>query len=270
MSAESAAFSRNGPKPPRHRIAGAFVCVLVIAIAAWILRAHLGWLLVRSPYVDSTRLVILSEEATDVTKLPSGVTAGTFSVLQAQAKSFDSMAEFALSNAHALLNVKGVENGTHVSVSAVSPLTFRVLGAHPLLGRSFLPDESRKTALHVLILSQELWRSRFAGDPSAIGQEITLTENGQQSDYTVVGVMPAGIEFPMPLTEKPDLWIPLQQPDGDLMGAAAFGVLARLQTGATLAQAQSDVDAIISALPGRNAHVKVISLNEAADRARQK
>jgi hypothetical protein len=54
------------------------------------------------------------------------------------------------------------------------------------------------------------------------------------------------------------------------MGAAAFGVLARLQTGATLAQAQSDVDAIISALPGRNAHVKVISLNEAADRARQK
>ena len=272
MNAASADFSRNESKPPRHRIAVAFVCVLLIAISAWILRAHLGWLLVRSPYVDSTRLVILSEGAA-VKKMPNGVTADTFSVLQAQAKSFESMGEFELSNSRALLNVKSSGDAVAVSVSAISPLTFRVLAARLLLGRAFLPDEAQKAAPHVLILSQELWRSRFAGDPNTIGQEITLTENGQQGGYTVVGVMPASIEFPMPLTEKPDLWVPLQQPDGDLTEATDFGVVARLRTGVTLTQAQSDVDAIIIGWRGRiqerNAGVAVIPLNEAEDRARE-
>jgi predicted permease len=69
---------------------------------------------------------------------------------------------------------------------------FNTLGAHPALGRDFLPEEELPGHFAEVILTDGLWRSRFAGDPSIIGRTIQL--NGES--HAVVGVMPPDLHLP--------------------------------------------------------------------------
>src|SRR5215472_14343036 len=68
---------------------------------------------------------------------------------------------------------------------------FDALGAKPLLGRTFAPDDDRADATHVAILGEGFWRSRFASDPNIVGRNITI--GGEP--YTVVGIMPGTFQF---------------------------------------------------------------------------
>ena len=77
-----------------------------------------------------------------------------------------------------------------------------MLGAQPLLGRNFLPEEDRAGHNYVVILSHGLWQRRFGGEASILNQ--TLMLSGQQ--YTVVGVMPAAFWFG---ETDVDLWTPM-------------------------------------------------------------
>jgi putative ABC transport system permease protein len=92
--------------------------------------------------------------------------------------------------------------GTYISGG-----TFRVLKTHPIIGRDFVAADDRPGAPKVTILANRLWRQRYAGDPSIVGQ--TIRVNAQPS--TVIGVMPDGFEFPfntmvwVPLAAMPDL-----------------------------------------------------------------
>ena len=76
-------------------------------------------------------------------------------------------------------------------IASAAPNFFAVLGAKPALGRVFLPEEDRRGAPRVVLISHALWMRRFEGDPSMVGRPILL--NGQK--YTVVGVMPAGFAY---------------------------------------------------------------------------
>jgi putative ABC transport system permease protein len=78
---------------------------------------------------------------------------------------------------------------------------FSVLGAHAALGRTFVDAETWRTGQSVAVLSHHLWRDRFGSDPRVIGKTIQLDGTAVQ----VVGVMPAGFEYP---TEQVDLWQP--------------------------------------------------------------
>ena len=69
---------------------------------------------------------------------------------------------------------------------------FNTLGVHPALGRDFLPEEELPGHFGEVILTNALWHSRFAGDPSIIGRTIQL--NGES--HTVVGVMPPDLHLP--------------------------------------------------------------------------
>jgi putative ABC transport system permease protein len=125
---------------------------------------------------------------------------------------------------------------------AVSSDYFSVLGVKPELGRVFTRDEDKPGASPVILLSHGLWQRRFGGDQSIIGREIDL---GGKS--TVIGIMPAGFEYPIS-DDNQDYWEPLF--------AAAFmtkeireeranrmlDVIARLKPGVTLAQAKADLD----------------------------
>jgi putative ABC transport system permease protein len=78
----------------------------------------------------------------------------------------------------------------HVRGVPASAEYFQVLGVHPALGRDFLPEEDRGEGQRVAILSHELWKRRFSGDPAVIGQKILLSGDA----FTVVGVMQAGFD----------------------------------------------------------------------------
>ncbi len=125
-----------------------------------------------------------------------------------------------------------------------------LLGVQPVLGRMFLPDDDKPSETgRVVILSQPLFQKRFSADPSILNQAITL--NGVS--YTVVGVMPAGFEFPIQ-NEPVELWTTIagdasgQTPVTTQRGAHFLRVIGRLKPEVTLEQAQADVTTIASRL----------------------
>ena len=78
---------------------------------------------------------------------------------------------------------------------------FTVFGQRPLLGRTFRPDEDTPGNDHVVVLSEGLWRRRFAADSGIVGRTITLNV----TPYLVVGVMPSAFD---PTLSGEELWVP--------------------------------------------------------------
>ncbi|MGH9836434.1 MAG: ABC transporter permease, partial [Blastocatellia bacterium] len=78
-------------------------------------------------------------------------------------------------------------NGLRVSANILS-----LLGAKPVLGRNFLPEEEQPGREAVALVGHTLWQQRYASDPKLIGQ--TLTLDGKA--YTVVGILPPGLKHP--------------------------------------------------------------------------
>jgi putative ABC transport system permease protein len=130
----------------------------------------------------------------------------------------------------------------------VTPSLFPLLKVAPVVGRAFAEAEAENGAAKTVVLSDALWRNRFGANPKVIGTDIRL--NGEP--YTVIGVMPAGFYFPSPTTQ---LWIPFaftdQQKSDSGRGNEFSTMIARLKPGATVAQAQREVDAIHAALRER-------------------
>lgn len=121
----------------------------------------------------------------------------------------------------------------------VTPGYFDVIGVSPALGRGFLPQEGQAGNHHVVILSNALWRDRFASDPGAIGKDLEI--NGEP--YTIVGVMPQLDSL------FPRLWVPLVIQPQDLTPEARGHddldlVLGRLKPGVTISKAQAEMSAI--------------------------
>ncbi|HEY0511664.1 MAG TPA: ABC transporter permease [Thermoanaerobaculia bacterium] len=115
---------------------------------------------------------------------------------------------------------------------------FAAFGARPALGRVFAPDEDRPGRERVAVLSQRLWRGRFAADPRAVGRPILL--NGLP--YTVIGVMPAGFDL---RADGPELWAPLvlSTADDADFSHSYLRLTGRLRPGIPLARAQGEADA---------------------------
>jgi putative ABC transport system permease protein len=128
----------------------------------------------------------------------------------------------------------------------VSAGYFRVLGVAAALGRAFEPGDDRLNGPAVVILSDALWRRRFAADSAVVGRQITLDERA----HTVLGVLPAG--FDNVLAPAAGLWAPLQY---DLSEGRAFGhhlrMIGRLAPGIRHDQAAREVDALGRAVAAR-------------------
>ncbi len=93
---------------------------------------------------------------------------------------------------------------------------FPALGVQPALGRNFLAAEDRPGQAQEIILSHDLWVNRFQSDPHITGKIIRLLGRKESDEYTVVGVMPAGFNFPLtiptsvtPPSRQMAYWIPI-------------------------------------------------------------
>jgi putative ABC transport system permease protein len=147
-----------------------------------------------------------------------------------------------------------------ISGVVVTADLFSVLQTVPALGRTFLPNEDKPADTgRVAVLSQRLFASRFNSDASMLNQQITL--DGKQ--YTIVGVMPHGFEFPVQ-NEPLDLWTTIaddaagDSPITGQRGAHFLRVIGRLKPGVTESQAQAEADTIAARLeqqyPDSNTH----------------
>lgn len=129
---------------------------------------------------------------------------------------------------------------TRILVAYVSADALRTIAERPSFGRDFETADGRQGAAPVAILSAALWRGRYDADPAAMGSFIRV--NGVST--AVVGVMPDGFRFP----DDADVWEPLEHlaPPAD---ARVLHVYGRLADGATMAQAQDGVAAVLSRVP---------------------
>jgi predicted permease len=133
-----------------------------------------------------------------------------------------------------------------IQAQIVSANFFELLGVKPLLGRTFLPDEDQKPGGNpALVISENLWRRRFGGDPSVLGRVVDLNRHS----FTIVGVIPASFHGSMsPMTF--DVWAPASmiwevRNQGTYFltarNARGWHNLARLQPGVSIKQAQAAV-----------------------------
>src|SRR5205085_12293948 len=137
------------------------------------------------------------------------------------------------------VNITGGTPERVVGVYASANL-FPLLGVSPELGRTFSPSEEIFGRNHALVLSDALWRERFAGMPSAIGNIVHL--NGEA--YTVIGVMAADFQFPV---QAAKLWLPMSFAPKDGMATRDnhfISAIARLRPGASITQSKADVQSI--------------------------
>jgi putative ABC transport system permease protein len=119
---------------------------------------------------------------------------------------------------------------------------FEAIGTPPALGRIFLPEEDAPARGQVVILSDGFWKRHFGSAPDVLGR--TLRLDGM--NYTIVGVMPARFSIASwPITSR-DVWVPIAYTDEQRMVRDNHNaqVVARLKPGVTLAQAQTEMDAI--------------------------
>jgi len=200
------------------------------------------------PYADSSQLVMLWDSARKTGQEQIPVEEGAFTILRNQAKGFDDMAAFR-SGGGLVTTLWGTDE--HIVYAFVTPQLFSVLNVAPLLGRTFTDSEGIAVAdgehyefARVAILSYAYWRQHYGASSGALGKTINLNRFGEKTQYTIVGVMPNGFDFPYPLARnKPDIWVNLPIVETSLDGND-LAVLGRLKKGTSLAQAQIEISTI--------------------------
>jgi len=191
-----------------------------------------GVLLTPLPYKDPSRLVVVWESKG--TSTHNVVNPANYKDWHDRATSFNGLA---------LLSWAGLtftgDQAERVPGRAVTPDFFGVLGATPLLGRTFNAEESRPKAPRVIVLSEALWRRRFGADRAIVGRAVPVAGGTAR----VVGVMPASFR-PMPLGHE-EYWepMPLDWSNRARNGRYAM-VVGRLRNGVTIERAQTEMSRI--------------------------
>jgi len=144
--------------------------------------------------------------------------------------------------------IESRDGSQSVVAPRATPNLFSMLGAQPLLGRTFTTAEGQMDGPQVALLSEGLWRQSFEADPDIVGKVVRI--GGKP--HTVVGVMTGSFSFPESI--GPDLhkglWLPMQ-PSAEMLkdrGYNFINVVGELQPGISTVQAQRELDAIATHL----------------------
>jgi putative ABC transport system permease protein len=198
-----------------------------------------GVLLRSLPYARSDRLVRIWEmdrRAVGAAEVGS-VSPVVFADWQERSHSFEAMAALAQTTP----TLTGMGEPEIVSGAAVTSDFFRVFDRDPILGRPIGRDETLPRGPLAVVISQSFWKERFGGNPSAVGGTMMLSGRS----YTIVGVAPAGFDYP----GNSRIWVGLQNnPDNCGRGCVYTDVVARLADGVTIESAQRELSAISDAL----------------------
>ena len=213
------------------------------------------------PYHEPEQLVKLWQYTPDgSTNTPSPANARDWSE---QSHSFAAMAPYTMRSQ----NLVGSGEPRELQAALTTPGVFTLLGVAPRLGRTF--SDGDLEAGPCVVLSEGLWKSRFASDPRVIGTTIQL--NG--TAHTVTGVMPGTFQFPYSNVEAwPSLkFTPENYEDRD---DTYLEVIARLKPGASVKSAEQDLDAVSKRLQqqypetNKDVSVQIIPLHGIPQRSR--
>jgi putative ABC transport system permease protein len=148
------------------------------------------------------------------------------------------------------INLTGLGEPQRIQASVVSYNYFRVLGVAPAMGRDFTPDDDRGQIGYVVIISHDLWRKRFGGDPALIGKTVRLDDD----PMTIIGIMPRGFRHVLESGTSPmEVWAPiaLDNPDPQFLNARnarVYDLIGRLEPGRTVEEAQAELGVVTARL----------------------
>lgn len=186
------------------------------------------------PYRHGDRVVMLwrSDARTGIMIPPSEQ---MLAAAEAQTNLFEDFFEFA----SARLTMTGRGEPMPVSIGKVSTNFVAFTGVPLLAGRGFTADEGQVGGPRVALIGEGIWRERFGGLPSAIGQLITFDDVA----YTIVGVAPARLGLPSPAgVDAVDAWLPLVKDSTAILGVVA----ARLRPGVSPIDATQQIDRVVA------------------------
>ncbi len=201
-----------------------------------------GVLLRPLPYPHPDQLVRVWEEH------PGGVSpAGnrwlsrpTYAIWREQTRTLDAIGGYSILDAR----LGEGAHGFKTFGARISPAILGTLGGAPTVGRFFADADDIDGASPIVIISDRLWHERHGASPAVVGASLTIDGVA----HTIVGVAPAGFEFPDPRVR---FWVPLVIPRSATAtaGAVAFTAVGRLKPGVSLAQAEAEGTTIARAAP---------------------
>ena len=161
--------------------------------------------------------------------------------LERELRSFQQLAAFR----YLEVNLTAADQSENIFACAVSPDFFAITGIQPAIGRAFRPEESQEGRKLVVVLGDRFWKGQLGGDPQIVGKTVKL--NGV--NHTVVGIMPAGFNYPV----GADVWIPLaftakERPERAMKSLLVLG---RLRREVSLEQARTELSGIANRLAER-------------------
>jgi putative ABC transport system permease protein len=184
------------------------------------------------PLADPARLVVVAETYQGS---PGGVSAGNYTDAAAGVPAFEGLTALRFSS----FNLSEGTTPERIIGGRITANYFDVMGARPLLGRTFTPSEDQPGNDRVVILSHRLWTRRFGANPSVIGSAIRM--NG--ISYSVIAVMPQSFDLS---TDSEELWTPIAFTPAQkvLHDEHYLTVYGRLRPGATRTQAEQQLEAV--------------------------
>lgn len=190
------------------------------------------------PFQHSERLVLLWGNVQRQKVERRGNSYPDYLDWKAKSTSFDSMAAYS----DGWLTLTGVDEPERISGEYVSAGYFELLGIEPSIGRTIRPDEDRPgNAAPVIVISEGLWKRRFASDPTVIGKQLLIN----QRVCNVIGVVPAWFRG---LTDNAEIWAPFTISNSAAglaeRGSRGFPAVAKLKSGVSVRQAQAEMDGI--------------------------
>jgi predicted permease len=198
------------------------------------------------PYKDSSRIVVLHTKTAMFPTFTLNVSWPAFQEIRTQATSLKEAAAWWETEK----TLTGANQATVLKVASVSDGFFELLEAQAAQGRLLRDADQKADQNRVVVISDTLWRTRFAKDPAVIGRSMTL----DNQVYTVVGVAEKGFAFP----EDAEVWMPLALTADVQQNPTSFmlGVFGRLRNTAKLERLQTELSIIAPRLETRLAKEK--------------
>src|SRR5579863_6318119 len=194
------------------------------------------------PYPESNRLVTLFHNKPNFVK--GSISYPNFLDWQRDNRSFEAMAAYRYGDA----KLTGAGEPENLKGRMISAGFFEILGIKPVLGRTFTTDEDRLGSNPTVLISEGLWKRKFASNPHIVGQVIVL----DGIPRTILGVIPGSFQLRLWNFQTGEIYTPV----GDYADPhfrerqAAWGMdaVARLKPGVTMAQAVQDMQRVNNGL----------------------
>ena len=215
------------------------IAVLTLAIGiganAAIFSVIVGVILKPLPFTQPDRLVVIDHGSAALGVTSIGAAPFLYYTYREDARAFQDVAMYTTSTE----SVTGIGEPEEIRSLIATDGLLPILGVAPALGRAFTKEEGSPKGAETVILTNGYWRTRFGGDPSAIGRRILI--NGRARE--IIGVLPASFRLG---DLKPAVILPLRLNRSDVhLGMFSYTAVAKLAPGATIDQAMRETTRLV-------------------------